>query len=246
MHNVKGAVESGAGWLLAIDTSSEQLGVALTDGRATAELSWPAGRHQSSLLTPAIDALLGRQGLAVADLGAIAVAIGPGTFNGLRAGLGTAKGLSLGSEVPLIGVGTLAATVLPVLAPDRLAVGVVAAGRGRLVSAVYRPAIGSAEASVPEEVGAPRNGSLAELGQRLAGLAGPLTLAGELDDAGLAELIAAHPAVDLWAPPAPVRGRRPASVAALGHGRWVRGEVDDADTLDAIYLHSAARPAART
>ena len=159
---------------------------------------------------------------------------------------GRPRGWRSGPGLPLIGVGTLAATVLPVLAPGRLAVGVVAAGRGRLVSAVYRPASGPGSSVVPEEIGTPRNGSVAELGERLAGLAGPLTLAGELGDVELASVVAARPAGDLWVPPTPVRGRRPASVAAIGHGRWVRGEVDDADTLDAIYLHSAARPPGRS
>lgn len=243
MHNVNAAVESGAGWILAIDTSSEQLGVALSDGRSTAELSWPAGRQQSAVLLPAIDALLLRQGLGISDLGAIAVAIGPGTFNGLRAGLGTAKGLALGSGLPLVGVGTLAATVLPFAAPGRLTVGVVAAGRGRVVSAIYRPVMGHGSVAAPSEVGAPHNGSIGDLGRRLAGLPGPVTLCGEVTDQQLVTIAAMLSDVDVWIPPVSVRGRRPASIAALGHHRWASGDLDDPDTLDALYLHSAVRAA---
>ncbi len=244
MHNVNVAVESPRGWILGIDTSSEQLGVALSDGRASAELSWPAGRQQSTLLLPAIEALLSRLGLGIGDLDAIAVAIGPGTFNGLRAGLGTAKGLALGSGLPLFGVETLAATVLPFLVRGRLTVGVVAAGRGRVVSAVYRPSDGPDEPGIPAEVGAPHNGSIDDLGRRLAGLDGPVTLVGELGDEELAAMAPLLPNLDLWVPPAPVRGRRPGSVAAIGLRRRARHELDDPDALDAIYLHSATRPAA--
>lgn len=242
MHNVNVGVESRPGWILAIDTSSEQLGVALSDGQSAAELSWPAGRQQSAVLLPAIEALLARQGLTVGELGAIAVAIGPGTFNGLRAGLGTAKGLALGSGLPLIGVGTLAATVLPVLVPGRLAVGVVGAGRRRVVSAVY--AAGADGLPDPIEVGAAHNGSIDDLGRRLAGLSGPLTLVGEVEDHRLAAMMREAGQADVWVPPSPARGRRPASVAAIGYARWRRGEVDDPDTLDAVYLHSTPRPAA--
>ncbi len=245
MHIVNAPVETHGGWILAIDTSSEQLGVALSDGIATAELAWPAGRRQTTVLLEAIDGLLCRMSLGLGDLAAIAVAVGPGTFNGLRAGLGTAKGLALGSGLPLIGVGTLEATVLPVLVPGRLAVGVVAAGRGRVVSAVFRAADHRSPAgmALPELVAAPHNGSVEELGQRIAGLSGPATLVGEITDAQLATMAPALASSDLWVPPASARARHPGAVAAIGFARWLVGDVDDPDTLDATYLHSAGRPA---
>ncbi|CAA9555626.1 MAG: TsaB protein, required for threonylcarbamoyladenosine (t(6)A) formation in tRNA [uncultured Thermomicrobiales bacterium] len=241
MHIVNVPVENAPGWLLAIDTSSELLGVAVTNGTATAELVWPAGRHQTTVLLPAIESVLRRMGLVIADLSAVAVAVGPGTFNGLRAGLGTAKGLALGGGLPLIGVGTLAATVMPVLVPGRLAIGVVAAGRGRVVSAVH--AMSGGAGARPVEVGPPANGSIEDLARRLADLTGPLTLVGEIDDAQLAVIAPAVAGTDLWVPPAPARGRRPGGVAAIGYQRWVAGDSDDPDTLDAVYLHGAARSA---
>ena len=246
MHIVNVDVENHRRWVLAIDTSSEQLGVALSDGTTTAELNWPAGRQQTIVLLDAIDELLRRMTIGLADLVAIAVAVGPGTFNGLRAGLGTAKGLALGSGLPLIGVGTLEATVLPALVPGRLAVGVVSAGRGRVVSAVFQVSDRStgAGAAEPAMVGEPHNGSIDELGRRLMGLSGPLTLLGEISDAQIAGLAPALAATDLWVPTAAVRTRRPGSVAVLGHARWRAGEVDDPEALDATYLHGSARPAA--
>ena len=245
MHIVNVPVETRDRWILAIDTSSEQLGIALSDGAVTAELAWPAGRQQTTVLLDAIDELLRRMSLGLGDLAAIAVAVGPGTFNGLRAGLGTAKGLALGSGLPLIGVGTLEATVLPVLVPGRLAVGVVAAGRGRVVSAVFRAGDHRSPAgkAVPDLVGAPHNGTVEELGRRIAGLSGPVTLTGEISDGQLAEMAPALVTADLWVPPASARARRPGGVAAIGLVRLLAGDVDDPDTLDSVYLHSAARPA---
>ena len=92
-------------------------------------------------------------------------------------------------------------------------------------------------------VGEPHNGSIDDLGRRLAGLTGPVTLVGEIDDAQIAAMAPTLGATDLWVPAAAVRSRRPGGVAAVGRARWLAGEVDDPETLDATYLHSAARSA---
>lgn len=240
MHIINANVHASGSWLLAIDTSSEQVGLALTDGTATAELTWPAGRQHTTVLIAAIASLFGRMQRSVSDLGAIGVAVGPGTFNGLRAGIGTAKGLALGAELPIIGVGTLAATVWPVLAPERVAVGVAAAGRGRVVWARFRPA--ADDAVEPEALGAATNGPIDDMAAAIRGIAEPVTIAGELAPAQVTELRTALAGRDVWMPAGGSGGRRPAAVAELALARWRRGETDALDTLDAVYLHSAARP----
>src|SRR5688500_3324814 len=101
----EGAAPPGS-WLLAIDSSTEQAGVALFDGARVGELTWHAGRAQTTSLLGQVHHLLDLHDLAVGDLGAVAVAVGPGTFNGLRVGLSVAKGLVLGLSVPLVGVPT--------------------------------------------------------------------------------------------------------------------------------------------
>ncbi len=244
MPIVNVTVHSPDRWILAIDTSSERLGVALTDGEHTAELAWQAGRQQSTMLIDAIDAILRRTGIGLDAVAAVGVAVGPGPFNGLRAGLGTAKGLALGSGLPLIGVDTLAATVLPVLVPGRTVVGVVAAGRGRLVRAAFRAPDGADPAGLPVPLGAAANGDVDDLVETLVAIEGPITLTGEIPDARLAPYEERLGDIDIWLPPAGTRDRRPSAVAALAHARWRRGEEDDPATLDAVYLHSAARPAA--
>jgi len=64
------------------------------------------GNHAATLL-PLIDDLLRAVGRGLSDVGAFAVALGPGSFTGLRIGLSTVKGLVYGSAAPIVGIPTL-------------------------------------------------------------------------------------------------------------------------------------------
>lgn len=98
--------------VLAIDTAGARLQLAvLHDGRAET-LVEEVARGQAEILFARVAALLGRAGLAYADLGRIAVTTGPGSFTGLRIGIAAARGLGLALGVPVIGVPTLAAVSL--------------------------------------------------------------------------------------------------------------------------------------
>jgi len=94
--------------LLAIDTSTETASVALAaEGELRCELSWVAGQNHVSELMPAIMAVLAQRRAGFNDLSALGVAIGPGSFNGVRVAVGTAKGLALALKIPAYGVSTL-------------------------------------------------------------------------------------------------------------------------------------------
>ena len=97
-------------WLLAIESATGAASAALWRGGETRDAE-PADPDASSAagLLPAIDRLLQRAGLAPSQLGAWAIAIGPGSFTGLRIGVATLKGLAFGSEAPVAAVSTLAA-----------------------------------------------------------------------------------------------------------------------------------------
>ena len=213
--------------LLAIDSSTEQAGVGLFDGVRAAELSWVAGRTQTASLLGQVHHLLTLCGLAAADLGAIAVATGPGTFNGLRVGIGVAKGLVLGLGVPLLGVPTLAAAALPYAAAGRPVVPVVAAGRGRLVWAEYRDG--------PDgwgPVAGPSNSTVEGLAAHLATTEQAI-VTGELTPEQEAALVG-FPSATLV--PRPLRARRPVAVVALAWPRYQAGEADDPVALEPVYL----------
>ena len=212
--------------ILAIDSASEQAGLALFDGATVSELSWPAGRTQTTSVLAQIHHLLSLRGVEPDRLGGVAVTVGPGTFNGLRVGLSVAKGFVLGLGLPIVGVPTLAAAALPFAGLGLTVVPLVPAGRGRVVWSVYQSVDGAWREATP-----PRNGAVSEL---LDGLpdAEPVVVCGEVSDAQAAALNQ-HDRIIL-APPA-LRGRRPAAVATLGWKRIAAGDTDDPALLEPVY-----------
>tara|TARA_R110002124_G_scaffold33593_2_gene111156 strand:- start:1482 stop:2138 length:657 start_codon:yes stop_codon:yes gene_type:complete len=71
-------------------------------------------RGHAEELMGLIGAVLAEAGMTPADLKALAVTIGPGTFTGLRVGLAAARGLALARALPLVGITTLEAVAAPV------------------------------------------------------------------------------------------------------------------------------------
>ncbi len=211
--------------LLALDTATRQISMALYDGQQIiAEFTWRTASRHTIELTPACDDMMQRAGVTPTDLSAIAVALGPGSYTGLRIGMGVAKGLALAADppLPLIGIPTLdiVAAAQPHLV-DRLCV-VAQAGRGRISAGFYtwetdnwhstdQPAIFGWETLLE---------SLDESTQ----------FSGEIDPA----LLADHPYVIL-AQPAHIL-RRAGFLAELAYRRFAKGEVDGAATLAPIYL----------
>lgn len=95
--------------LIAFDTSTERLSIALTDGARVWRHEAAGGAAASQTLLPRIQAMLEEAGLVLAELDAIAFGQGPGSFTGLRTACAVAQGLSFGSGVPLLPVPSLLA-----------------------------------------------------------------------------------------------------------------------------------------
>ncbi|WP_068673356.1 MULTISPECIES: tRNA (adenosine(37)-N6)-threonylcarbamoyltransferase complex dimerization subunit type 1 TsaB [unclassified Variovorax] len=93
--------------LLAFDTSTEWLSVAVRHGEHLVSRTGPGGAQASGTLIPLIQELLAEAGLALAELDAIAFGRGPGSFTGLRTACSVAQGLGFGAGVPLLPVDTL-------------------------------------------------------------------------------------------------------------------------------------------
>ena len=94
--------------LLALDTSTHQASVALcTEQVVLAEFTWQVGNNHSVELLERIQRLFAECGIAMSALDGIAVATGPGSFNGLRVALTTAKSLAFALRKPLVGISTL-------------------------------------------------------------------------------------------------------------------------------------------
>ena len=94
--------------LLALDTSTRQASVALcSEDELRAEYTWHVGNNHSVELLDRISRLLAECGNSMQDIDGVAVATGPGSFNGLRVAVATAKALAFALQKPLVGVSTL-------------------------------------------------------------------------------------------------------------------------------------------
>lgn len=93
--------------ILAIDTATEACSVALHDNGATFAHFELCPREHTQRILPLVNDVLTEGGVALSELDALAFGRGPGSFTGVRIGIGIAQGLALGAELPMIGVSTL-------------------------------------------------------------------------------------------------------------------------------------------
>ncbi|CAG0930499.1 tRNA threonylcarbamoyladenosine biosynthesis protein TsaB [Thermoflexales bacterium] len=124
--------------ILAIDTATRSAGLAVHDGYVVrAEFTWDTSDHHTVELMPRIVELLDQINVSIDQLSGLAVAIGPGSFTGVRVGVAAAKGLALARNIPLVGVRSTDILAYAVRwCPPPLVV-VVRAGRGRWIAARY-------------------------------------------------------------------------------------------------------------
>ena len=95
--------------LLALDTSTEACSVALQLGSEILTLDEVCPQQHSKRILPMVQQLLSEAGISLAQLDGIVFGRGPGSFTGVRIGVGVTQGLALGADIPVYGVSTLAA-----------------------------------------------------------------------------------------------------------------------------------------
>jgi len=218
--------------ILAIDSATRWAGLALYDGTAViAEYGWRCLNNHTIELTPAIAEMGQRVGVTSADWKGIAVAVGPGSYTGLRVGLALAKGLALANQIPIIGVPTLDVVAASVHQyPDQLLVA-AAAGRTRVCAAVYEwQARDGWQARRPPVIDSWEN--------ILAGLSKPTLFVGEITPEAARLIKAANKSFRVDAPAH--SARRAGFLAELGWQRLRKGQVDDVSSLAPIYLRDPA------
>lgn len=98
--------------ILALDASTEVCSVALLHNGSLWEETSDEPRSHAAKLLPMVDAVLGRAGLTLDAIDAIAYGAGPGSFTGLRICLGVVQGLAFGASRPVVGVSSLQAMAL--------------------------------------------------------------------------------------------------------------------------------------
>jgi len=216
--------------LLAMDTSTTQMGLALYDGaQVFAEAIWTSRQYHTVELAPALSGLLARCGLTMESVSAVGVAIGPGSFTSLRVGLAFAKGLALARRLPLIGIPTLDVVAAAQPLADMPLVATLQAGRGRLAVGWYEASENRWQSQGPARVETVE--SLAE------SIKNPTIVCGELNAEERQRL--ARKRVNVVLMSAANSVRRPAILAELAWARFQAGHVDDLAALAPIYLHTA-------
>lgn len=214
--------------LLAIDTSTRVVGVAVYDGlQVLGEITWASQDYHTVELAPVLMDILNRSHVLPGDLEVVAVATGPGSFTGLRIGLALAKGMALARRLDLIGVPTL--DILAAAQPlgNLQMAAVLRVGRGRLAVGWYQPGtkawkpIGKLEALTCEM-----------LAERIEA---PTLVCGELTEEERRILNRRRKMITLATPARSLR--RPSFLAEVAWKRWMAGKRDDPALLAPIYLH---------
>lgn len=213
---------------IAIDTSTEIASIALSHrGEVEAEMTWPSGQNQTVELLPNLLHLLQQAKRSLDESGAIIVAKGPGSFNGLRVGVGTAKGLAFALGVPLVGVGTLEVEAFPHARTGLPICPVQDAARSEIATALYQLQKGQWRQLIEEHI-TTVDGLCSEIapGTLLCGRLPP-HIAQEIEERlGQRALILKATL------------RKASYLAELGWQRLQRGQIDPPTTLQPLYLRS--------
>ena len=211
---------------LAIDTSTEIASLALAHhGQLRAELTWHAGQNHTAELVPNLIYLLGQQKTAIGELEAVVVAKGPGSFNGLRVGVSTAKGLVFALSLPLVGISTLEVQAYAYAMSSLTICPMLNAGRGEVAAALFQSR-GGWRRLVEEQ--------LTTIEALSAMIEDETIFCGELTPGMAQELKTRLGERAVLAGAASVR--RAGYLAELGWQRLERGERDDPATLQPLYL----------
>ena len=208
----------------------------MSDESLLAEYILPSGSSRYSGIMPSLDDLLAKTGLMPQELGGLTVALGPGSFTGIRIGLSIIKGLSESLDIPVVGVPTLEAMANQLFCAHKDICPLVGSRQGEVFAALFRwnkhgellrvkkdTCVKITEIAAMLEARTVFIGNnLNQQGPALKRLLGPNTLLA---------------ASNLWT-------LRASSVGMVGLRRLQNGESDNPSTLVPLYLRGAdIRPA---
>ncbi len=218
--------------LLAVDTSTTQVGLALyNEDEVIAEMMWSSKQHHTTQLASALSDLMKRCDVSMDKIQALGVAIGPGSFTSLRVGVSLVKGIAFARNIPVIGIPTLDVIASAQPLDKKPLISVLQAGRTRLAYRVYQSNKKQWQAD-----GQIRSGTVDEL---LSQIEESTLVAGELTSEQRKK-ISKHKKVLLASPANCIK--RPAVLAELAWNRFQNNDMDDVATLAPIYLHVAGTP----
>ena len=212
---------------LTIDTSTAQASLALTHhGELKAEVYWHAGQNHTVELLPHLIHLFEQNDTNIRSIEALMVAKGPGSFNGLRVGLATAKGLAFTLGIPLVCIGTLEAMAYAHADAGLPIRPILQAGRGEIATAVFNKNDGQWTKSFAEYV--------TTIDDLCSTVKEQNVFCGEIKPEQLAQLQKKLEDIVVFKESSPFS--RASYLAELGWCRIKAGDFDDPSTIQPFYL----------
>lgn len=218
--------------ILVFDTSTDMAGVALYDQRGVlAEANWRVGRDHSAQVLNMAAQLMANLEAIPDELTGVGVALGPGSWSGLRVGLSAAKGIAIARDLPIVGISSLDILAFPHQRTGRSVMPLIKLGRERYATAEYRlrRAWG--------RIGTERNVSRAEFVETLPELA---LVCGDVDSS-FAQAIQTARGAGVVVLTGSLATRRAGCLAELAWHRLQAGEHDDLVGLEPHYLGQAVK-----
>ncbi len=214
--------------LLAIDTSTDTAGLALAqDNTVLAELTWRSKQNHTTQLLPNLNQLFSLTGITAKDLTAIIVAQGPGSFNGLRVGISAAKGLAFSLGTPIVGINSLEVAAYQYAETGLSVCAIFNAGRSEVATATYRKKYGKWQQLVKADI--------VTVEYLCKHITKKTMFCGEFLPAVTEQIITLLKSKAVIPPQIP-DFKRASFLLELGKQRLDAGDVDNAVTLQPIYL----------
>ena len=216
--------------ILAFETSAKAASAALHDGKMLlGEAYQNTGMTHSQTLMVMAEDLLKQCGKTAADVTAVAVAEGPGSFTGVRIGAAAAKGFAWGAQIPCYGISTLEAMAETFGAWQGYVCPVMDARRAQVYNALFYVNRGILTRVTPD-----RAVSLEELGAELKKLSEPVFLVG--DGSNLCYNTLSEEVPNLVMPPEHRVHQRAVGVAIAAARQAEQGLAPDGGSLTPNYL----------
>ena len=219
--------------ILALETSAKAVSAAVVEnGKVLCSGYQDTGLTHSRTLMPIVEHILKNADLTMADMDAIAVAAGPGSFTGIRIGVSAAKGLAFAVAKPAIGVSTLAAMARNVAFADGLVICAMDARRSQIYNAVFEAKDGHLTLLTED-----RAIALADLAEEMKADPRPKTIVG--DGARLCFDFLQNANVPCRLAPPHLVMQNAMSVALEAESLAAEGALTDAQELQPVYLRPA-------